>query len=392
MRHAQSLLRDHGLAGWLFTGHHHADPALAAAFRVAPPGPATRRWAYFVPVDLPPVRIVHALEPRMLDALPGQTWAYHTHEQWERAMRAMVEGHERMAVQWSPRGAFPAADILPAGWLELLREAGAQPVPSAPLLGNLAVLAPAELAGHERAAAALTAAVRDTLTWLGERARDGARVTEVDVQTRLLERARGLGLALPDPPIVAFGEHTSDPHYAPGTDGNAELAHGDVVLVDAWGREPGAGSIYADLTWMAVAAEEPPHEPAELFAILCRVRDQAFSLIDTAARAGKPLPGGDVDRLVRGMLEPTDHHQYLPHRTGHSLGTDVHGIGVNLDSLETEDDRPLVPGTIFTIEPGIYLPGRLGLRTEIDVALAADGRSARITTAPWQDRLVCLLA
>ena len=392
MAAVHTALRRHALDGWLFAGGRTPDPALGAVFRVAPPAHVTRPWMYFVPADLAPIRVVHALEPAALDGLPGQSWVYHSREQWQKAVAALVEGHENIAVQWSPRGAIPAADILPAGWMELLRDAGAVPSPSAPLLGELAALSPVELAGHERAADILTRAVRETLEWLGRRAAGGHRITERAVQAALMERAVAAGLALPDPPIVAFGEHTADPHYAIGSAGDTDLAPGDLVLVDAWGREAAAGSIYADLTWMAIAAEEPSHEAGQLFAILCAARDQAVAVINSSAQAGKVLTGADVDRLVRGLLEPTDHHQYFPHRTGHSLGTEVHGIGVNLDSLESDDDRALVPGTVFTIEPGIYLPGRMGLRTEINVALAADGRSARVTTAPWQDRLACLLA
>lgn len=386
---AQAALATAGLDAWLFAGGTAPDPALEAVFRIAGLPHATRRYAYFVPVHGDPVRVLHAIEPRVLDALPGITWIYNGRDQWREAMRAMVQGHERIAMQYSPEGGLPAVDALPAGWLELLRACGAQPSSSAPVLAELAVLSATELAGHERAAAALTRAVQDTFARVTDQARRDLTLTELEVQALLVDRVKAAGLVTDHPPIVAFGEHTADPHYAPAAGTDAPLHRQELVLVDVWARESAAGSIFADLTWMAVLEEEVPHEYEMMFALLCRARDHGFEAVDRAARDGRPLTGAHVDQIVRGLLAAEGYGDYFRHRTGHSLDTSVHGTGVNLDGLETVDDRTLLTGSLFTIEPGVYLPGRFGMRTEIDVVLEAG--SARITTQPFQRSIVPLL-
>jgi len=390
MTQVQAAVKNAGLDAWLFAGGETPDPVLAAVFRIAPVPHATRRYAYFVPVHGEPVKILHAIEPHVLDALPGLTWIYNGRDQWREATRAMVDGHPRIAMQYSPDGALPAVDALPAGWMELLRSSGAVPSSSAPLLADLAALSPAELAGHERAATALARAVQATFAELSRLGRLDQTLTEIEAQAFLADRVRGAGLVVDHPPIVAFGEHTADPHFAPALATDAALHRQELVLVDVWAREPEAGSVFADITWMGVMEEEVPHEYALMFALLCRARDQGFEAVARAARDGRALAGAHVDQIVRGLLAAEGYGDYFRHRTGHSLDTSVHGSGVNLDSLETHDDRILRPGSLFTIEPGVYMPGRFGMRTEIDVVLEPGG--ARITTQPFQSAVTALLA
>lgn len=385
----QTAVKSAGLDAWLFAGGPVPDPALASVFRIPPPGHATRRWAYFVPLHGDPIKIQHAIEPHLLNALPGLEWIYNSRDQWQEAMRAMVQGHERIAMQYSPEGAYPAVDTLPAGWLEALRAAGAVPASAAELLADLAVLSPAELAGHERAAAALTQAVERTFAHLRQLGKLGQTLTELETQAFLTEQATAAGLVLDHPPIVAFGEHTADPHYAPAAATDAPLHRQELALIDVWGREPAPGSIFADLTWMGVMEEEVPHEYDLMFALLCKARDQGFEALTRATRDGKPITGEHVDQIVRGLLAADGYGDYFRHRTGHSLHTEVHGIGVNLDSLETHDGRVLRPGSLFTLEPGVYMPGRFGMRTEVDVALL--DRDARITTQPFQKSIFPIL-
>jgi len=378
----RELLTQRGLDGWLFVGGPSPDPALGAVFRVAPPAHATRLHAYFVPADGEPVRLHHAIEPEVLAVLPGADWRYPTRAHWEQALTALFEHGGRVAVQYSPRGALPRMDAFPAGLMELAREHGLAPVSSAPLLGELAALSPTELAQHERAAGALTAAVQEAFAWMRERLTAGAEVTERSARDFLSERMRAGGLAPDAPPLVAFGEHTADPHYAPGPGADAALLHDELVLLDAWGRLAADGAPYADITWMGVTHEESPHEWGAMFEIVLRARDAGVEAVAGALKAGKTVTGAHVDEVVRGVIEAAGYRDYFLHRTGHCLGTEVHGLGVNLDSVEAPDDRPLPEGGAFTIEPGVYMPGRWGMRSEIDVVIA--GGAARVTTTPFQ--------
>jgi len=385
----QEILRRHGIAGWFFSGGPGADPVFAAAFPGIAPAHPMRRWACIVPAEGSPVRILHEIEPDVLAGMPGTARAYRSRDQWLLALRVQAAGLPRLAAQYVPRGEFPAVDVLPGGLTELLREAGAEVVSAAPLMPELAVLAPDEAASHDRAAAALTRAVAETLDVVAGRAGAGVAPTEIEVQSSLVARLTAAGLLVETPPIVAFGSHTALPHYSPSPADNATLAAGDLVLIDAWAKEPIEEAIYADITWMAVAAREPEAAMAEKFSLLTGARDRAVSALDRTAREGRTLTGASVDELVRGLLESAGEGRWFAHRTGHSLSTSVHGPGTNLDSIETRDDRPLLPGAAFTIEPGLYWAGKHGMRTEINVRLEAAG--ALVTTTPFQTAIRSLL-
>lgn len=389
LERVQEILRRHGLNAWFFTGGPGADPAFEAAFPGVAPAHPMRRWACLVPADGDPVRIVHEIEPRALEGLPGSARQYRSREQWLLVLRVQTAAFPRIAAQWAPRGEYPAVDAIPGGLLELLRESGAEIVSSSPLLPPLAVLTPEEAAAHDRAAAALTRALNETFDSLAAHCAAHAPPTEVEVQAALAARIADAGLVSDAPPIVAFGAHTALPHFSPGADGNSALADGDLVLVDAWAREPGEDGVYADITWMGVAARAPETATAEKFSLLTGARDRAVAALDRAMKEGRVLTGAAVDEMVRGLLESAGEGRRFTHRTGHSLLATVHGPGTNLDSLETRDDRPLLPGAAFTIEPGLYWPGEFGMRTEIDVRLEPQG--ARVTTTPFQAAIRPLL-
>ncbi len=388
----RALLTAHDLDGWFFAaGPACTDPVIATACPGAVLPRVTRRCAWFVPRDVNPIKLVSSIEPLALKDFPGDTWVYHTAEQFAQAMGSLVEGHHRIAAQTSPQGRFPGADALPAGWAELLTGLGAQLASSIPLLADLAILSPAQAASHERAAVALSKIAETAFQELAAAAHKNAPPTEREWQATVAAMIRAAGLVPGDGgPIVAYGEHTADPHHDPATGGDNPPRHDEVILLDLWAREPGIDGVFADLTWMGIMAPEVHHEEMQVFALACKARDLGFSLIEHAAKNGKTVTGAEVDEVVRGSLMPNHHHQYFLHRTGHSLGAEVHACGVNLDSVESNDTRTLRPVTAFTIEPGIYLPGRFGVRTEIDVLLTPAG--ARITTLPRQDRMIALLA
>ncbi len=281
--------------------------------------------------------------------------------------------------------------VVDAGTAELLRQLGAELISSADLLQELiAVGTPEQLEQQAQTAQALHAVLRQSFAWLRERLLSGETPSEYAVQCFLLERLAELGLQTDAAPIVARTERAANPHYSPTAEDSAPIRPGDLVLIDLWAKPQQGSAFYADITWMAYAGEDVPAAFATPFAVLCHARDHAVALIQDALQQSRPIAGYEVDRAVRSLLEAAGYGADFLHRTGHSLGTEVHGPGANLDDYETHDTRRLVPGSAFTVEPGIYRAGQFGMRTEIDVQLRHDG-SLRVCPEPQQQQIVPLL-
>jgi Xaa-Pro aminopeptidase len=283
----------------------------------------------------------------------------------------------------SPLAAVPVVGRVDWGTVELVRSLGPEVVSSADLVQLFeARWTPAQVALHERAAVGVLAAKDALFAWLRERL--GA-VTESQAQRFLLDRLAAAGLETRHPPCVAVDDHAADPHFEPAAGaGDRTVAAGSLVLVDVWGkvaREPEA--VYADVTWMAWAGPEPPARVAEVWDVVRGARDAAIREVEEAVAARRPLHGYEVDRAARGVVEAAGYGERFVHRAGHSLGTEVHGNGVNMDDLETRDERLVLPGLGFTIEPGVYLPGEIGVRSEVNVLV--EPGAARVTTAPQRD-------
>jgi Xaa-Pro dipeptidase len=381
-----------GLDGWLFYDFRGLDPIARRVLGLDPAKTGSRRWFYWLPAAGQPARIVHAIETGMLDALPGTKTIYLSWQSLGEALAAALKGSRRIAMQYSPRCEVPYVSRVDAGTVELVRAAGGVEVmSSADLVQRFdATLDAGGLASHRRAAAVLRTVVDEAFTRVAADVRDGRPISEKDLRDFVEERLKARGLVYDAPAIVGVNAHAADPHFETPEAGSAMIARGDVLLLDLWAKEAAPGSIYADITWTAFVGDAVPDEVAEVFRIVRAARDAAVARAREAIRAGAEVHGYDLDRAARGAIEKAGHGKHFIHRTGHSLHAEVHGNGANLDDLETHDTRLILPGALFTVEPGIYLAGRFGIRSEVDVYHA--GTDAEVTGQPIQEEIRPILA
>jgi Xaa-Pro aminopeptidase len=374
----KETLAELGLDGWLLYDFHGQNPT---ALHVLGLGGRmlTRRFFLLLPREGEPVLLVHAIERSQFGPeVPGRREVYASwkslHDALSRALGALPRG-AKLAMEYQPGGTIPTLSRVDGGTLELVRSFGVEVVSSAELVQRfLAQLDDEQVASHKRALLAIDAAKDAAFTKIHEALRLGKTLTEVDVQSFLMERFHAADLETDHPPIVAVNGHAADPHYSPSPATASPIHKGDLVLIDLWARGKGPRDVYADITWVAYCGSTPPERLEQIFRVAADARDAGLALLSRAHAEGRTLAGFEVDREVRGKIAAAGFGDRFVHRTGHSIETRVHGDGANLDDLETHDTRPLVPGLAFSIEPGIYLPDDgLGVRTEIDVFLAADG-------------------
>lgn len=393
----QAALREARFDGWLFAVFRGSDP-IAPAVLELPPAHETRRWFYFVPAEGPPRKLVHAIEAGRLDALPGELRVYASWPALHEGLRAILVGAKRVAMQHSPMNAIPYVARVDAGTVELVRSLGVEVVSSADLVQRFeAVWTPEQAQSHLRAAAALRATVGAAYDEVRRAVRAGRRLDEYGLQQFILAEFARRGLQTDDPPAVSVNAHSADPHYGPSPSGSAEIREGDVLQLDIWAREAASpDSVYADITWTAAVARRASDEHVRTFDLVRRARDTGIALVAERVAAGRPVHGYEVDDAVRGVIREAGLGEHFVHRTGHSIGRLVHGNGANVDNFETRDERRLLPGTGFSIEPGVYFRGRFGVRSEIDVYIepGGGGRGPRAvaTGEPIQTEVVALLA
>jgi len=386
----QQALADAGLDGWIFCVFQGNDPISLDLLGLGGHALVTRRCYYLVPRSGAPRKLAHRLEPAMLDHLPGTTERYLTWREHADALAALVGDDTRLAAQYSPSAAIPTVSRLDLGTAEVLRGAGAELLSSADLVQRFAATwSDEQLAGHRRSCVLLHDVVGDAFRRVGDALRGGAGIDEHAVQQWILERFDAAGLITESPPIVGVNAHAADPHYQPTAERTSPIRRGDFLLIDLWAKDAAPGGVYADITWCGVCDAAPAERHAEIFRIVAAARDAALETV-TSRYPAQPVHGFEVDDAARGVIREAGYGDYFIHRTGHSIHVSDHGPGANMDNLETHDTRTLMPGTGFSIEPGIYLPGDFGVRSEINVALTPEG--AEVTGGEPQKELIRVLA
>lgn len=384
----QSDLRAAKLDGWLFYDFRGRDP-IAQGILQLPTGMRTRRWYYFVPAKGSPRKLVHKIETESLAALPGETLYYSGQEELRKNLGKLLKGAKKVAMQYSPKNAIPYVAMVDAGTVELVRSVGPKVVSSADLVQKYeACWSEDQLQSHLAAGVAIDRIVREAFQLAAKNAREKKPFTEYDLKQWILKEFEAAGITANDGPDVAVGPHASDPHYGPVAESASPIREGDLLLLDVWGKIKTPGSVYYDITWVGYLGAKVPEKMAKVFGIVREARDRAVELIQTSVTKGKPLQGWQVDKAARAVIEKAGYGKYFFHRTGHSIGQSVHGNGVNMDGLETHDDRHLIPKTCNSIEPGIYLP-EFGVRSEVDVYVGE--KQARVTGAV-QKEILALLA
>jgi len=386
----QSLREAGGLDGWLFYDFRGSDPLAYRILLLDPTLHVTRRWYYWIPVQGPPVKIIHRIEPHVLASLPGRAECYVSWEQQHRLLAQVLTGTRRVAMQYSPLNAVPYVSRVDAGTIELVRGCGVDVVSSADLVQTFeARWTDRQLESHRVAAAALRRIVDEAFNHVQERISHGRVLSEYGLQQFILSRIRDADMVTSSPPIAAVNAHSAAPHYGPQPTGSAELQRDDLVLIDLWAKQAEPGSVYADITWTGYIGEHVPTRQSDIFNIVRQGRNAALAFVQASVADGQFPYGWEVDQVCRRVIESAGYGDYFLHRTGHSIGEEVHGNGANIDGLETQDTRRLIPRTCFSIEPGIYLAGEFGIRSELDVYISE--REASVFGLPLQQEIVTIL-
>jgi Xaa-Pro aminopeptidase len=228
-------------------------------------------------------------------------------------------------------------------------------------------------ASHCEAARIVDRIRAEAFAKISEGVRAGNGVSEFGVTRYIMDRFTQEGLTTADAPIVGSNEHPADPHFESTPGNDRPFKTGDTVLIDLWAKKNAPGAIYYDITWVGYIGDAPSPKYQELFATVVRARDAAVALVKEKFARKQPCYGWQLDDAARRVITKAGYGKYFVHRTGHSIGEETHGNGGNIDNLETRDDRLLMPGCCFSIEPGIYLEGAMAVRSEVNVFIRHDG-------------------
>jgi len=384
----QAALCEAKLDGWLFYDHHRRDPI---AYRVLNIDPAmcTRRWYYLVPREGEPRKLVHRIEAHNLAGLPGTEERYSSWREQREGLSRLLHGKQRIAMQYSALNNIPYIGLVDAGTVELVKSCGVEVASSADLVQQFeACWSEEQWQSHLAAGQVVQQAVRTAFAAIRDAVRAGKEIREYDVQQEMVRPMEAKGLIADEPPCVAVNANTANPHYSPSPEASLSIRAGDLVLLDVWGKQNKPGAVYFDITWTGYAGETVPERYTKVFDVVREARDTAISLVQKSLQAGRLLYGYQVDDAARDVIERNGYGSFFVHRTGHSIGEDVHGNGANMDNFETHDERRIISRTCFSIEPGIYLHD-FGIRSEVDVFTGA--REACVT-GEIQTEIVPILA
>ena len=365
----QSALREQKLDAWLFYDHHHRDPISYRVLGLSPTMMVTRRWFYVIPAKGEPAKLVHRIEAGHLDSLLGKKLQYSAWQELAENLKAMLAPYETVAMQYSPNNMVFVMSLVDAGTVEMIRGFGKQVVTSANLVALFeATLTEAQVKTHYEARDKVDAITAGAFQEIGRRVRNGG-THEHEIQQWILEAFSRDGLVTVDPPVVAVNAHSGDPHFEPRADRPTAIREGDWVLLDIWAKQNHPDAVYYDITWVGCVGK-PSEKHRQVFEIVRGARDAATAKVIAGIGSGRKMAGWEVDQAARGHIAASGYGQYFVHRTGHSIGVDIHSNGANMDDLEVHDERQLLPNTCFSIEPGIYLP-EFGVRLEVNMMVRA---------------------
>jgi Xaa-Pro dipeptidase len=375
IREIQKALKEKGVDGWLFYDFHNRDHLAYRILGLDFNKMTSRRWFYYIPADGEPTRLVHSVEKTKLDTLPGKKMVYLPWEQLHASLRQILGEPKTIAMQYSAFNNIPYISIVDGGTVELIRSFGHEVVTSADLVQQFeAIIDDKGYESHIEAGDIIQKVKNEAFAEIGKALSEGRSLTEYDLMKFILARFDEEGIEYGvDVPIVGINDHPADPHFEPKKEGAHEFKKGDMVLIDLWGKLKKPGSIYYDITWCGFVGDEPPEKYQEIFRVVRDARISAVNFVRRRFAAGEPCFGWEVDDACRNVVKKAGYGDLFVHRTGHSIGEEVHGNGVNIDNLETKDERLLVPGICFSIEPGIYIDGEMAVRTEIDCFITLKG-------------------
>lgn len=372
----QAELKSAGLDGWLLYDFHNRDAIAYHVLGLDYGKFTSRRWFYWIPVTGEPVRLCSKVESTKLDKLPGQKRLYLSWRELHASLKDIMGRAHRIAMQYSPTANIPYVSIVDGGTIDLVRSLGFEVISSADLVQTFqAILNDAQYQSHLEAGARVQRIKNEAFDLVAREFAAGHTLTQYDVQQFIVRRYGEEGLTCKGEfPIVGTNEQPADPHFEPTPANARPIAKGDTLLIDLWAKLEQPGAIFYDITWCGFVGRKPPAKYVEIFTTVRNARDAALDFVRSRFTSGQPVHGWEVDDACRAVVDKAGYGEYFIHRTGHSIGEDVHGNGVNIDNLETRDERLLVPGICFSIEPGIYLAGEMAVRSEIDVFITPAGK------------------
>lgn len=386
----QRALREQKVDGWLFYDFHNRDPIAYRILGLNSGKLTSRRWYYFIPVEGEAIKLVHGVEKTKLDKLPGEKIIYSSWKQMHEKLKNILGDRTRIVMNYSPLNNIPSVSMVDGGTVELIKSFDYEVVSSADLVQQFeAIIDEEKYQTHTVAGEKVQRTKDEAFAEIGNAIREGREVTEYDIQQFIVRRFREEELTDDgDHPIVGVNDHPADPHFEPTPEDTYIIKKGDTVLIDLWARVNKPGAIYYDITWCGYVGENPPAKYVEIFTVVRDARDAAKRYVQDKFARGETCYGWEVDDACRNVVKAAGYGDYFVHRTGHSIGTEVHGNGVNIDNMETKDERKLVPGVCFSIEPGIYFEGEMAARSEINVYITLEGRV--VVSGAEQEELVLI--
>lgn len=385
VRKVQRALQELDVDGWLLYEFHGINRIAVSLLGL---GKTTRRSFVLIPAKGEPIALIHAIEASSWRHWKFERRNYSGWRELEAGLAELVAGKQRVAMEISPGGAVPGLDYVPAGAASVLLGLGLELVSSGDLVSRFhSAWTPKQLADHKTAAEIVAGVARRAFSQAAKAVRAKKPITEGALSEWIREELRAKGLTEQMDCIVAIGPKAADPHYAPEGDGET-ITRGSVLLIDLWGAFP--GSVPADQTWMGFLGSKLDKRTQKVWEAVRDARDAALAFLRERAEAGAEVRGYEVDDVARAVIRERGFGDRFVHRTGHSIDTELHGSGPNLDNLETKDDRSLVTGVGFSVEPGIYLADQLGVRAEVNVYWGPDG--PEVTPSEVQRDVFLLLA
>ena len=386
----QKALQDLGVDGWLLYDFRGSNGLARRILKLEGHHLATRRCVYWIPAQGTPIKLVHRIESSVLDHLPGESREYHRWQEFEAGLSSMVADASVVAMEYSPHGGNPYVSRVDAGTIELVRSFGVEVVSSGDLIQLFeAVWDEDQWRMHQEASKITNRAFDVAWSLIAASVREQGGIEESAVQQAILDHFEKHNATTYSSPIVARAEHSGRPHYETGSGTNCRIQEGDLVLIDLWAKLDQPRSIYSDLTRIGFVGETVPEKYSRVFRIVAEARDAGIARLKEAFAAGERIAGAEVDQVVREVIERAGYGQYFTHRTGHSIGEDLHGNGAHLDHLETREDRSILPGTGFSVEPGIYMD-EFGIRSEVDVFVDRAG-NVHVTGEQVQSEILPIL-
>ena len=370
----QASLREFQLDGWLLYDFRGLNPLAQRVLEMPEESVGSRRFCYFIPASGAPKKLVHRIESTALDHLPGEKRIYLRWQDFEQGIREMTAATGKIAMEYSPGNGNPYISRVDGGTIELVRSFGPEIVSSGDLIQYFeARLTPRQWQLHLEADRWTQEAFDLAWQMIRERTAAGGAVRETEVQQMIMDHFRANQLTTYHPPIVGVNENSGDPHYEPVQGKDKPIREGDFVLIDLWAKMDVPGGIYSDLTKVGFVGSSVPRKYVDVFQHVAAARDAGIRTVREAFESGEELFGWQVDQATRDVIEKAGFGEFFVHRTGHNIGQETHGNGAHMDNLETKEDRRVMRGTCFSIEPGIYLE-EFGIRSEVDVFVDDEGQ------------------